>query len=737
MDFELAWPRPPAPPVDAGNAAGLAIALRGGIAAALAAQRGHQMLWLPVALAAGAAFYFVLPVEPHGLLALLAAGLALAMAIQLRRGALAPIFILLAACAAGFVAAKAKTLSLDTVILPAPTGAVVLTGRIVGLEPLGERSLRVRLDAVRLDGIMAWATPRRVELRMPKPASPLGRGATIMVDAFLYPPSGPVLPGGYDHARTLWFEGIGATGRAIGRPRILAMPSGFVLADWIDDWRDAIGARIRAALPGPIGAFAEAQIIGERGHLPRAVNEALQLSGLAHILSISGLHMALVAGGVFLLLRALLALSPRRATTRPVKLWAAVGALLATAFYLALSGGGVATWRAAIMIAMLFAAVLAERPALSLHNLVAAATLLILVAPESVLSASFQMSFLAVMGLIAAHEAWAGWRSGRQAAPAGERHWAWAVMRWLGRATLAMLGTTLVASLCSGLPAVYHFNRLSAYGLLANALALPVVSLIVMPAALVAVVAMPFGLEALPLQLMGAGLAAVLTIAGTIADLPGAHAAIATPPPFAMLLMIAGLIFLCLWQGPGRLLGIAAIAAGLALGGTGQKPDILVERRGATVAIRTESGVLALPMQRVARFSVEKWLLREGDAASFADTLKRPGWQCSGTVCRALVKGARLVYLRRDTARERVAQLCRNAEIVIAAVPLRGACRRARLRIDRFDLWRKGAHAIYSEGENNWRVVTVRDDLGTRPWTVQPAPRASLRPVGSHVGSRQ
>ena len=241
----------------------------------------------------------------------------------------------------------------------------------------------------------------------------MNRGAVIRVHALLYPLAPPLLPGTYDHARTLWFAGIGATGRAIGRPDIVAAPTGLALADRIDDLRDAIGARIRAALPGPIGAFAEAQITGERGHLPRAINEALQVSGLAHILSISGLHMALVAGGVFTVLRALLALSPRLAETRPIKAWAALGALLAAAVYLALSGGGIATWRSAIMIVMMFAAVLLERPALSLHNLVATAALLVIASPEAVLSASFQMSFLAVMGLIAAHEAWSGWRAER------------------------------------------------------------------------------------------------------------------------------------------------------------------------------------------------------------------------------------------------------------------------------------------------------------------------------------
>lgn len=729
MDFELAWERPPeAPPVAHGTIAGLVAALRRQLASAFAAQRQCWPLWVPVALAAGVAVYFAMPVEPHGLFAALAATLAVAIVVQIRRGACKPAFLLLAACAAGFTAAKARTLWLDTAMLAAPTGDVVLTGRIVGLAPIGERSLRLVLDDVQLEAIEPNRAPRRVELRMPGPAPRLSRGATIRVHALLYPLAPPLLPGTYDHARTLWFAGIGATGRALRRPDIIAAPTGPALADWIDDLRDAIGARIRAALPGPMGAFAEAQITGERGHLPRGINDALQVSGLAHILSISGLHMALVAGGVFTVLRALLALSPWLALTRPIKAWAAVGALLAAAIYLALSGGGVATWRSAIMIVMLFAAVLLERPALSLHNLVATAALLIVMSPEAVLSASFQMSFLAVMGLISAHEAWSGWRASREreGEDGGKVRWTRLVFRRLLAAALAMTATTVVASLCSGLPAVYHFNRLSAYAVIANALALPVVSLLVMPAALAAMVAMPFGLEFLPLQLMGVGLAAVARIAATIAALPGARTAIASPPLPAMMAMTAGLLFLCLWRGWTRLLGLVAILAGIGLAGLHSEPDILVERRGATVAVRAEDGRLAFPLQRKARFTVEKWLLHEGDSATFKEALERPGWSCTPTACRAVVKGRRLVFLPSDLAAGAASALCGDAEIVIAAVPLRGACRGARLRIDRFDLWRKGAHAIYLDGDR-WRVVSARDEQGQRPWVVHPVPRASIR----------
>jgi len=197
-----------------------------------------------------------------------------------------------------------------------------------------------------------------------------------------------------------------------------------------------------------------------------------------------------------------------------------------------------------------------------------------------------------------------------------------------------------------------------------------------------------------------------------------------------MMAMTAGLIFLCLWQGWTRLLGLVAILAGIGLAALRHEPDIVVERRGATVAFRADNGLLALPPQRKARFSVEKWLLHEGDSASFKQALERPGWSCAATACRAVVKGRRLLFVRSDTADGAAGALCGDAEIVIAAVPLRGACRGARLRIDRFDLWRKGAHAIYFDGDQ-WRVVSARDEEGRRPWAVEPVPRASIRGVAT------
>src|SRR5207248_890041 len=225
-------------------------------------------------------------------------------------------------------------------------------------------------------------------------------------------------------------------------------------------------------------AFAEALITGETASLPRQVINSLQVSGLYHIVSISGLHMSLVAGGIFWLVRALLALSPYFAVNYPIKKWAAVAALIAGLFYMLLAGAEVATQRSYIMIAIMLIAILADRPALSLRNLVIAALIILTLFPEAALSASLQMSFLAVMGLLAFHEAWLEMQGAKPAEPAGPLLRS---IRSIWRSFIATAFTTFIAGGLSSIAAVYHFGRLAPYSLLANLLALPVVSFIVMP----------------------------------------------------------------------------------------------------------------------------------------------------------------------------------------------------------------------------------------------------------------
>lgn len=701
------------------------------LAARFPGEGGEWFLWLPVLFAAGAAVYLSLPREPAAWAVLTLAAGGFAAAAMAWGGRALPAAFIIAGAIAGFTAAKVRTEWVAAPALAASTGPVMLTGRVEDIAPTGPASARLRIKVMALDSVAPAAWPARAEVRIStggKPPPP--RGAVVRMKAILKPLALPLMPGGYDHARTLWFRGIGARGHAVGPPDVLPSEGALTIAERIDEVRAAIGARIRAALPGTPGALAEALIVGERGHLPDDVTDALQVSGLAHILSISGLHMSLVGGGVFFAVRALLALSPGLALRFPVKAWAAVAGLLAAAIYLAISGGGPATGRSFVMIAVMFVAILAGRPALAMRNLAIAALIVLMISPESVFDPGFQMSFMAVMGLIAVND----WRARRAATRPAERprvvfasplaQTGWTMLRagLLGLAGIAI--TSLVASTFSGVPAAFHFNRVSLAGVLANLLALPVVSLAVMPAAVAAMLAMPFGLEAWPLAVMGAGIRVVVAVAEAVAALPGAATAVASPPAAAMALAVFGLIAICIGGGRAKAAGAGLLGVAVALALIPrERPLLLVEAEGRTVAVRgAEGGLVPLPGRR-GRFVIGQWLLSEGDATPPGEAARRTGWSCRDGVCEAASAPGRVLYIARGAPPP---PGCGAAAIVVAADPLYGRCRSAGLVIDRFDLWRRGAHAVYAAPDGGLRVETAAGLRGERPWTIAPVPRASI-----------
>ena len=693
---------------------------------AVGQQRDRWFLWSPVCLAAGIAVYFALPVEPQwhvfGLAAMAAAGLAAAALA----GRLQPLSLFMALVVAGFVLAKLRTEMVRHPELLATTGVVELAGWVEGVEMLGRKRMRLVVRVDSLAGIRPEATPPLVRVNANAlPARPQ-LGQYIRLKARLTPLPGPVAPGSYDFARPLWFEGIGATGVGFGAAEVVAERSLDTAWSWragVEAVRGVIRNRIAKALPEEEAGIATALIIGDRSGIAPETTEALQISGVYHIISVSGLHMSLMAGSVFWLLRAGLALFPSLVLHFPIKKWAACGTLLAGFAYLLISGMEVAAQRAYVMFAVMGLAVILDRPALSMRNLALAGLAVVLAAPEAVLSASFQMSFMAVMGLVAFYEGVSEWRRERLR-DLWPRSLAARLAMWLALSLLAMASTTVVASLFSALPAAYHFNRIAPYSLLTNLMALPIVSVLVMPPAVLAVAAMPLGLEWLPLQVMGLGIDWVVAISERVADLPGAGFLVSGMPMAAALLIAAGAIWLCLWHGRLREGAAALVLAGAALAPLGSRPDVLIERTGANVAVRNGDGLLVPVADRRARFAVENWLQDDGDMASMAEAAARQGWTCADDfACRMDLEGYSIAYLREgaDTALH-----CRDVDIAISDFPLRGACRGAGLRIDRFDVWRQGAHAIFLR-DGAIRVTTAAEERGSRPWTTPPVARASIR----------
>lgn len=692
----------------------------GGLKPALARiwnlERERLAVWSPLFFVTGVWAYFYLSREPPAVLALLAMVFA---AFVFWRWRANKALVILAIILAGFAMAKLRADGAGTLLLRAYVAEARLDGWVRDMDRRGRSSRILIVDVRGAQGLLPDETPKSVRLRATvKPEQELRIGDRIALTASLSPLPRPVAPGGFDFGRQLYFEGIGAVGRAVGEVSIQqdSVPWSYRLRRFFHDLRGAIGGRIHAVIAGPLGSFAEALITGERASIPRSLNASLQASGLFHILSISGLHMSLVAGGAFWALRAALALFPGLALRHPIKKWAAAGAMAVGLLYMLLADSGSATERSFIMIAVVFFAVLVDRPAISLHNLAVAAIIILLMEPEQALSASFQMSFMAVMGLAAFFPFFEAFSARFAAGP--EQRLAGRWMRRLVLLVLASLATSLIAGTLSSIPAAYHFGRLAPFAVISNALALPIVGLIVMPAAMVSVFAMPLGLEAAPLKVMELGLQGVVLISDWIASWPLAQSRWPLLPLGAAILLALAAVLLCLSASRLRWVALPCLLlASLTFGAP--RPLALFDERGANAAVLTAQGYVPA-LARGASFSAGRWLQQAGDSASVEEAATRPGWTCDADFCAS--SGTPSVAFLRRAAEAKT--LCPAADILLAEFPLRRRCKGRLATIDRFDVWKNGAYAVFSS-DRGVRLATAREQQGERPWVYVPRPRGA------------
>ncbi|MHC2737622.1 ComEC/Rec2-related protein [Bradyrhizobium liaoningense] len=400
------------------------------------------------------------------------------------------------------------------------------------------RDIRERTDLVlRVSAMEAQRSDvklDRVRLSVRKGTAP-EVGSFVQLKARLLPPISPVRPGSYDFSRDMFFQGIGASGFVMGAitaaPPPDAVGSRLRYAAFMQGLRDAIDARIRATLEGDNRAIATALLTGRRDAITAPVNDAMFVSGLGHVLSISGYHMAVVAGVVFFAVRALLALIPGLAAGFAIKKWSAAAALVAAAFYLLLSGAEVATQRSFFMTAVVLIAVMVDRRAITFRTLAVAALIVLAVAPEALVHPSFQMSFAATLGLVALVQI------GMPNLLASPDHSATArIALWGGREIAMLFLASLIAGLATTPYAAFHFHRVTPYGVLANLGAMPVVSALVMPAGLLGLLAAPFGLDGAFWWLMGIGIEWMVAVSRWVAALPGAVGRI---PAFGIAPLIA------------------------------------------------------------------------------------------------------------------------------------------------------------------------------------------------------
>lgn len=694
------------------------------------AQVDRGFLWAPVAFGAGAAAYLGLKAEPPAWPLYVAAGLAVAAALAVRRfvesRAVGVIVALAATALCGLAAAKLHSDLAAGPIAPPKLGMVGIEGWVVDVANPSESGARLLIAPTAVDGLAPSQTPRRVRIVVP-PDGVLGPGSAIRIRALLDPPPAPAAPGAYDFARDAWFEGIGGVGVTKADPEVvdLAPPS------WPLRWEMAVNAarwslaqHLAAdvsAVMGPNDGGATGLVVtvatSHEDWLDDQSRDDLRASGLAHMLAIAGLHTAAVSGFVFFALRLVVAAWPWLALRVSGKKVAAAGGLVAVLTYLALSGAHAPAMRAAITASVAFLAILADRRAISLRSLAIAALAILVLQPEDVVQPGFQMSFCATAALIALAEAWP-----RGPAPAG-LPWPLAALQRLRDWTIAMLAVSLVAGAATGPFSIQYFNRLAVWGVFANLSADFLAGAVMMPALALGAIGEGLGAGPVvtggPLFVAGWAAKAIVWLAHVFASGPIAQVTMPSAPFPALAVSFVGILIVCLWRGRMRWIGVP-LGLAVALWPRPAPPAAWLASDGDDAAVAVAGQAVALKPGKRA-YAIQLWeqansLGQPADPAAAQAAIAacdRKGCAPTGAARPALAAW----WSTRPVPADRLADLCTKADILITRSPIpAGEACRAPIVLGPDAFAAGGSANVYREGKG-WRLAWAQPLRGRRPWS--------------------
>lgn len=664
--------------------------------------RSRWFFWFPAAVAVGIAVYFDLKWHPSQvwLFATPTVALTLVFSKNIPYQLMRTFLFFALAVSLGFSASivREKIISAPVLQKKHVTGlrAVILK------KSSGISSRRLLLGDLIFENQNTIPDLKYIRLTARMLIDHLQPGQIIETRAVLLPPPAPAYPGGFDFQRHSYFQSIGAVGYSIDDFRVVGVMTGpgESLPRLSAYLRAKIADIVKKLAPINAAGFITAISTGDKGAIPDQQIDDMRHSGLAHLLAISGLHMGMIGGLIFFSVRLLLALWPYITLNYPIKKIAAIIALLGLTGYLFVSGMSVSATRAYIMISALFLAICFDRTALSFRMVVLAALIILLVFPESLTTASFQMSFAAVFALISLYET-VGPRLGQFARSGG-------VFKRIIAYFLGIIGTSLVAGLATAPFAIYHFGQVAAYSLIANLLAVPLMGIWVMPWGIVAFLTMPLQIS-FPFEMMGLGINLILWIAGKTSDWPDAVQYLGTFSTLKLSLIALVCLWFMIWKSPIRWAAVPVLFTVFLLYKPLAPPDILVSQTGNLYAVRLSEEKLYLSSKRVEKFEAARWQLLFGPILNVtsSSTVKCDPYGC------VYVKDAQVLAF--PTAEQALKIDCDRATLVISRVPVKRTCAPARV-IDKFDLWRNGAHSIWLKNFGALRVDTVNGLRGNRPW---------------------
>ncbi len=667
------------------------------------AERSRWFVWIPVLFGLGIGIYFILPVEPSKWLTL---GIIEFMIISAYLGRHKPGMLFGLSIAAiivlGFADIQLKALYLSKNEAVSQEDKLYLKGRITHTEYNYRGNPRFILEE--MENYDGEAIPGRYKLTGISKKDVAVLGSCVELIASVAPLPTPVLPGGYQMNRKLFFEGIRAVGfvpsRVIPVDCAAKTPLLLRLKMFVENIRNSIVRKINEVLPADEAGIASAIVAGDKGGISQKIIQNYRDSGLAHFLSISGLHMSMIAGIMFFLVRLIISFIPPLVRKYNSKKIAAVFAVFISFVYLCISGAAIPSQRAFIMTFVVLLGVLFDRRAISMRMIAMAGLIVLIFSPQALISASFQMSFAAVVVLIAFYEKYASPLakfmngSGKNDLALPVR-----VIRVFTVYILGLIISDLVASVATLPFAVYHFNRIAIYTTLANGLSGSVIGFVIMPFVLLALILMPFGLEYLPLKIVGWGIGYVNSITGYTASLPHAGYQVVSMPFWGLLLIVSGGLWLCLWERRWRWWGIPLVIIGVFSIFTVRVPDVMIDGNAEVFAVKNKAGEISILPSRGNNFIKNVWLEKTANDKPSSEEREK----------------IKAVYDGKDSDKDLIDMVCKE-ESCLYKDKIR-IIKSGGVEIDGkvLDI-SKSTGAVLYLNENGVKVNTVRDDMGNRYW---------------------
>lgn len=669
-------------------------------------ERDQLPLWFPVGIGFGVAFWQFFGSSAW-------AGLAMSCASLLFFGILAPRYSRLrqlaqmaaVAILLGFllIAFRSTTVA-QPVLGKIWTGE--LYGRIEAVENISARNVyRLRLATGSSSALPPFV---RVNLSPEQYQDDFQPGAIIRLRARLLPPAGPTLPGGYDFARRAWFQQIGATGTALGDVGLFQKAES---GAWFATQRAALTEHILASMPQGSGAIGAALVTGDQGHISEADAQAMRDSGLAHLLSISGLHVTAVVGFIFIAVSRLLSLSPWLALRIPIPVVAAATAAIGALAYTLLTGAEVPTVRSFIAAVLILIALALGRDALTLRLVAFGALIVLIFWPEAMAGPSFQLSFAAVATIVVMHDLPVVKRFTERRDES--------LVRKVARAVVSLILTGVAIELVLTPIALFHFHKAGLYGALANVVAIPMTTFIIMPLEALALVFDVIGLGQPFWWLSGHGIATILALAHYVSSLPGAVTMMPAMPIWAFGLFIIGALIFGLLTTRVRYFGVLPCAIGIIAMVTAPRPDILVTGDGKHLALVIADGEVALLRAKAGDFVRGMIFEKAGSKAQATPIEDWPGVQCTLDNCVVTLMGSERSWTLLATRTRNpipfmeMAAACKRVDIVVSDRWLPASCRPKWVKVDRRLLEQSGGLAFYLDAQ---RVVTANESNRHMPW---------------------